>query len=472
MRRRPIILIFALSLVFAALFVLLSATKVPALRVLVVDDSGTPVPGAKIKPDGIRGTDGAHYGWGDHFSVKPAPLTTDANGRATIPYPRFIMERVRSIELSFGVDHPDYSPDRRFVPVASPLRSSTPFLQRLQFIYDDFQQSRKIERIVLKRAAALELSALIEGRPIPATNLHAQLVPAQGVFNGLFLRAGHRLSSKQVPAGNYILRAFSRLDGTNYFSDLLTLNGVPGATNIATPELKPGHDLEGRLTGIDGPVANGWVNLRVVHAVNANGTEPMLWADFAEVRPDGTFRLSGLPAGRLECVALCDGYLSENPVTNYSSQVLPHKFEIPANSPVLIPMKKSATATVRVLGPDGQPVAGASVHFWPNVQWAGWLSTIFASDFYRDADALQRIDLPLWQAQIWTARRDFTAKTDPDGRATIRELPPETLPFSVDHPTLELPLETGRRNASIRLIAGETNHTSVKLDPKGKHLRD
>jgi hypothetical protein len=132
MRRRPLILFFAVVLSLLALLVFLSANKVPTLRVVVVNESGTPVPGAKIQPDGIRGTDRAHYGWGDHFSVKPVSLITDANGTAKIPYPRFIMERVRSIELSFRVDHPDYSPDRHFIPVASPIRSTTPFLQRLR----------------------------------------------------------------------------------------------------------------------------------------------------------------------------------------------------------------------------------------------------------------------------------------------------------------------------------------------------
>lgn len=453
-------------LLVAGVVFLILAARVPVLQVVVVNEAGTPVAGAKIKPDGIRGTDGGHYGWGDDFSVKPLPVTTDAKGKAKIPYPRFIVERVRSIELSFGVDHPDYASSRPFVKVAAPIRSTTPFVQRLQFIYEDFQQSGKTERIVLKESAAIELSAQVGGRQIAATNFHAQLVPENGEFDGVFARNGERLSSKKLPAGGYMVRGCARVDGTNYFSEVLTFTGVVGETNVAALELKPGYAVEGRLSEVQGAITNGWVNAKVI---NKGVRETMSWADFAEVRRDGTFQLSGLPAGKLEVVAICDGYLSANP-TRRSTFVMPHIFDLPAGDRIEIPMRRSAVANIRVLGPKDEPVAGASVHFWPNIQWGGYLSTVFATDFYREMDGLEQRD----PSRRWerSAKRSYSGKTGADGRAIVRELPPEMLSFVVEYSELEMPLNNGRREDSIQLIGGETNFTAVKLQQKSGEMRD
>jgi hypothetical protein len=468
MRQRRIIIIGLLVLLIPGLLFLFVVSRVPVLRVAVVDESGTPVPGATITPDGIRGSDHGHYLWREEFSVKPLSVTTDQNGAAKIPFPRYIVERVRSIELSFGVDHPDYSPARPFVKVGSPLRSNTPFLQRLRFFSEDFFESGKTERIILKSGAALELAARLEDHPLAATNLHAQLIPADGVFDGKFVREGDRLRTRKIPPGDYFVRAFSRLDGTNYFSRMLKLHGTATVTNSVTVDLLPGHNVEGRLAGVDAPITNGWVNARVMQN---SGQQLLSWADFAEVQPDGTFKLTGLPPGRLECVAICDGYLSGNPTNSLTTFVLPHTFDLPGSSQIQIPMIQSADANIRVLDPDGNPVAGASVHFWPNVRWGDWYSTIFASDFYREYETLQRNDNEAWRTRV--PKRTFSATTSADGRAIVRDLPTQARDFSISHPELALPLDSRNNRAAIlNLVPGQTNYSAVKLEPKGASQRD
>lgn len=460
--RRRLIIIFVVVVLLAVVLFVFGTRRVPVLRVQVVDQRGAPVAGATILPHGIRGTDSAHYGWGDHFSVRPRPVKTDSNGQAKIRYPRYIRERVRSIKLSFDVDHPDFLLDRPFVDVAAPIRSTTPIVQRLKFIYQDYLQNGKTERIVLKRGAAIEIFASIAGKGLLATNFHAQF-PFDEAFDGGFNREGDRLISKRVPEGEYILRVFSKAGGTNYFSEVLTLVGVPSKTNVVRVELMPGHDVEGRIEGVHRPMKNGWVNARVI---NSGSRHMIVWADFAEVSSDGSFIISGLPAGTLECVALCDGYLSMNPGTKAGSFVYPQRFDIPLKSKLVIPMRASAAASVRVIGPDSKPVEGASVNFWPNIQWAGYWSTRFASDFYREAEALAgKISQP-WS--LYQSKRDFTAKTDKEGRAVVLELPPEPLSFSVSHSDHELPMNAqGERSITIRLTTGETNFAGAQLERKG-----
>src|SRR5262249_16670675 len=109
------------------------------------------------------------------------------------------------------------------------------------------------------------------------------------------------------------------------------------------------------------------------------------------------------------------------------------------------------------------------VVFWPNIQWANSWSTIFASDFYRSIDALK-------QSQTRPARavkRTFRAKTDANGRAMLPELPPWKLPFTVPTELYELPLsEDNDHLTRISLSGGETNCLTIKLQKKGKQLRE
>jgi hypothetical protein len=172
----------------------------------------------------------------------------------------------------------------------------------------------------------------------------------------------------------------------------------------------------------------------------------------------------------LEVVAICDGYLSENGTNNISWIVLPHRFDIPRNEAIEIPMRRSAVAKIRVLGPKDEKVAGASVHFWPNVQWGGYWTTIFATDFYREVGVLgKKVEGPRWGRD---AKRTFFAETGEDGWAVERELPPVALTFFVEHGDLELPIKDGGRESSIELNAGETNLTAVKLQVKSGEMRD
>jgi hypothetical protein len=177
-----------------------------------------------------------------------------------------------------------------------------------------------------------------------------------------------------------------------------------------------------------------------------------------------------LPTGRLECVAVCDGYLSANPLGGPTTFVMPHKFDVPTTEEIVIPMREAAVANIRVIGPKDEPLAGASIHFWPNIQWGGQWSTIFASDFYREMEGLEQKVPGEWQKR--TPKRTYSVKTGEDGRAVVRELPPGMLPFTVEHPDLELPLYNDRREISMALVGGETNFATAKLERKGKQFRD
>lgn len=475
MKRRSIIIVgggVAVALVVLSGF---RAFQAPRLNVRVVDEGGRPVRGARITPDGIRGTDGGHYHWGEEMAVKPAPVVTDEEGWAAIPYPKYIVERVRSIELSFGVKQPDFGSERPFVPVASPLTSTTGLKERLLYLWEDLRRIGRVETIRLKRAGTVVVRARWEGRRVADTNVFVMLEAQEGIFDGEFQREDDRLVSKQVPAGLFLLRAVWIAGRTNYFSMVESGLAAARETNFFDLELEPGLTVTGRLAGVEGPVTNGWINALVLSAKpNLPGArEELVWGDYAEVKADGTFALSGLPPGRLECAALCDGYLSKRPSGATSGyEVLPVESTAPQEEELVLEMERSAVARVEVHDPEGKPLAGARVLFWPNIQWARRWSTIFATDFHRTSEALARTPVSATRA----VKREFSATTDETGVAWIRELPPgfgRESRFAVTDARYVLPLNAeGDRSERIRLMSGRTNYASVRLQEKGEEQRE
>lgn len=474
MKRPVALLIVGLCLVLLAYAAVQSFTP-PRLEIRVVDTSGQPVPGATIQPDGIRGTDGGHYGWTRTMPVQPDPVVTDSNGRASIVYPKFIHERVRSIELSFGVSHPDFGSERPFISVSAPLTSATPWKTRALYLWEDFRRRGRVEAVVLKRAGIVVVRARLGDSIVAGTNLHVMLESQEGLFNGRFQAEGSQLVSKQVPPGLFLVRSVYLAPGTNYFSAVESGIAEAHRTNFFDLELAPGRSVTGKLSGVEGPIVNGWVNARVLSSKpnQPNIREELLWADFANVGADGTFVLAGLPPGRLECVALCDGHLSDRPPGAAAGyDVLPVTLEVPSSDELVLEMIPAATARIQVLDPDGKPLPRASVHFWPNIQWAQRWSTIFASDFYRSADALQALNGRASRA----SKREFTVRTGSDGVAWIRELPPSQRGqsrFAVSHDLYDLPLNSeGDRQDQIVLQPGRTNYAGVKLQKKGGRQRE
>lgn len=473
--KRPLILLGAGLCLVLVTFAIFEAFKFPRLKVLMIDEQGKPVPGARIEPDGIRGTDGGHYGWGDWMQVKPVPVTTAADGRATIEYPKFITERVRSIQLSFGVKHPQFGAERPFIDVAAPVTSATPWKERLLSLAKDLRRKGRVETVTLKRAGTVVLRASLNGNVVAGPNFHAMLESQEGVFGGAFLREGEHLVSRQVPSGLFLLRAVYLAGDTNYFSAVQKGVAAAGATNVFEVVLTPGLSITGRVTHVDGPLRNGWVNARVLSggSVAPEVREELTWADYTQVQEDGTFVLHGLPAGRLESVALCDGYMSKRPEGAAGGyDALPVTLELPSAEELILEMEKTATARVEVRDSGGNPLKGASVHFWPNIQWAQRWSTIFGSDFYRTAETLGKDPRKIRR----TEQRKFSAKTDQQGVAWVRELPRSVKglsSFAVDHDLYELPLNDHHsREDKIALRGGETNFMQVRMEKKGGRKRE
>ncbi len=440
------------------------------LRVRVVDSAGAPVAGAVLTPDGIRGTDRAHYWWRDDRAVKPTPVRTDADGCASFPYPPYVHERIRSIEISFGVNHPDFSPERPFIPVASGLTTATPPLQRVLSFLRDANLSGKVHTVTLHRAATIEVTAMIQERKLGAENFHVQVVSEAKSDLPLEMasRTGEVITLHQIPAGKFCLRAVGFFDGKTYFSALTDGIGASNETNRFLLDMKPAAGVRGRLEGVPTPIKNGWINVRVVN-VQPKASEPLIWADYAPIGENGEFEFLALPSGRLETVALCDGYVSQNPPGKPANTfVYPSRMDIPTVEDVVIPMIPTGAVEIKVVDPAGRPVSEAEVGTWPNIQWADYYSTVFASDFYRTSETLQSTN-----KVARTSKRTFNVKTDQNGIAHIMELPGTKQDFGLDHKRWELPVNQSHNRSELLTITPQvTNRYVLKVQEKGKEFRE
>src|ERR1051325_10180293 len=148
-----------LALVLGALIA--TAPNHPVALIRVVDSSGTPVAGAVIKPEGLRTKPGPYvsgwYTWMPMANGVPnPPVTTDKDGFARVPYPKFVFEQIETGTLCLSVSHPDFVPDRPERTVATAPPAGAPWRGRMDDLWKRIQNKVLLARpdpIVLRKGA-------------------------------------------------------------------------------------------------------------------------------------------------------------------------------------------------------------------------------------------------------------------------------------------------------------------------------
>ena len=464
----------------AALF--MTAPKHPVALVQVVDVAGKPIQGAVIRPDGLRTKSGpyasGHYGWVTGSNGVPNdPVTTDSRGRAEIPYPKFVFERIESGQISFSVNHPDFVSDRPFRTVSSSLPAGAPWRERLVYWWGRIRRKAFVtttDPVVLQQGAILKLTVQDDSKGGAQRRIFAQASKIWSADTNTWLRPEPDLiMTRRLPAGTQAVRVIQfDAKGAAWFSDVVTFMAVQGKTNEFSLPVKPGVVLRGRLDdSVPRPVTNG----RVVANVRPTGhniqNHPPEWHAWSSVRSDGTFEIGSLPEGELEIVALCDGFVSTNGPGQFNTRY-PQRHSVGTNDlAITIGMEATARLEVQVTGPSGEPVREATVSTWPNVRYGEWSSVIFASDRYNTADFFlsNNIAHQSWREPV----RDFNATTDAAGLAVVPNVPATVRQFSVGHPNLVLPAVVTQggdkhRHATVALTPGQTNRVSVRLEPRDR----
>jgi len=167
--------------------------------------------------------------------------------------------------------------------------------------------------VVLKRGATVEVSGYRDSREsrvatvVPMTS--ASAFPAPGFWKE---KDSGILSSSRIPGGTNHLRLVHFPEaGPAWFSDFVSFDAKVGETNRINLELKPGSRIAGKLgESVPRPVTNGRVIAEIAPDEVEPQSSPPVWHVWSPIEVDGSFAFDSLPRGRIEIVAVCDGFIS------------------------------------------------------------------------------------------------------------------------------------------------------------------
>lgn len=473
-----LMVVVSILLVLFGLWILSSAPKSPIALLRVLDAAGKPVAGAVITPEGMRTKSGPFsadwYNWGKGRDVPDTPVTTDKNGFASVPYPKYVFERIETGTLCLAVNHPNFVPSRPECVVSTALPAGAPWKDRFTEILDRIQHKTLFahpDPIVLQKGAALKISVRPGSLSPKDAPMYAQISGKINLKADSWLRPEPGvLITQRLPDGNHSIRVV-RVETNRmvWFSEVTNFTAVVGQTNELVVDFKPGVTVRGRLDdSVPRPVVNGRVIAHVWPAGLRPPQYPPQWHSWSPIREDGTFEITSLPPGDLELVAICDGFINTNGPGKYNFHY-PQQFTLGTNDlDITLGMEPTASLQVHVTDDKGHPLSDAVVSAWPNTRYGDWSAVIVGQDCYKTTDTFS----PDYDWRKWRMRHvDFKGTSDKNGVATVANLPVDTKRIAVEHPQFVLPAAKGsfgsRREAPIKLSPGTNNSIYLQLEPNG-----
>lgn len=420
------------------------------IQVSVIDEDGKPVAGAEFKPAGLRSVieSGSWYGW--EPPEKYASVRTDAQGIARLFFPAFTTEDVETKTVTGSLSHPDFCNDEVEIEVAAP------------------------KPIVMQRGALITIAAA-DGSA-PNLKICADLNAAKylGWTVDWKPSADFRSVTGRLPAGEYAIRAVGFTDGGSIvFSRPRELNVETGRDQSMAFEMTAEPPIRGALSpNVPRPVSGGRVVVNISTPVHESDDLHCEWRTWGTIAADGSFSLENCPNGDVQLIALCNGFVSKDPngpQTDLTTD--PQIFQDKDRDRIEVAMEKSGDAEITVLTPDGAPISGAKVSFWPN-QYLGIGTSLFGAGYDTGEDfrwsRIERkrgqapsLDTPLW-----------SATTNEQGQADVRGFPQGNISFSVDTPGYQLPIlqktGTARRDASVAIRPGVSTSQTVRMEKRGE----
>ncbi len=238
--------------------------------IVVQDEDGKPIEGATILPDGLRvkGREVNHYGWSPTLHGTPVRTTTDREGKSYVRYPvvAFPDEQLETAQISFSVDHPDFT---RVRPTEYPVDGTA-------------------KAIRLIRGIQLEVSGHLMGET-PARRV-LELVPNLSDVERAHPEDWRKdgdgtLSYHRLSPGGHVLQLRGRVpSGEIVYSEGFDFVAERGKRYSFNLEMKPGIRVEGRIDEkVPRPVKNGRILTRCKSSNNIlPGLYPKTWTSFGK----------------------------------------------------------------------------------------------------------------------------------------------------------------------------------------------
>jgi Carboxypeptidase regulatory-like domain len=382
-----------------------------ALAVRVVDEAGAPVGGAQVTAQpSVIGANGARGAGG---FVSPVKVTSGPDGRARLT-------TAAGTDFEVTAEHDDFATARG--------TASTPKADELPA---GSAGSDHELRLVLARGATAA-GRLTTDRDEPLAGGTVALRPDPGGRRMISQRGKPHREAAAGPDGRFELRHLApgryqltaRAPGrVPAHQSIEVVAGTP-RTDLGDVPLAPGAALEGRvLDERDRPVPGAAVFL-----MGEPGERQHVMTE-----ADGAFRLADLEPGRVRVSVRREGYVQAD---------LDHA--IPSAEPLTVRLRPARTLTGRVVGPRGEPAAGALLHQVDRHEDGELVSQGVSSLIEADGEGRFRIALAAGPLLLQVEAAGFLT----------RELRIE-IPEDRDPAPLEITLETGAVIEGRVLAAGQ-----------------
>lgn len=375
-------------------------------RITVTDTEGKPLQGVSIKPVAFRVKEDT----GTSLNLKQAvpdlsrePVLTDARGIAGMECAAKTTDGATLTALQLAVLRDGY------------LGS-----------YALFARANVNTSLPLLKAGTVMAKVMWKGKPVDSDRMcitsSKEIADAD---NGFIREADRTYVNRSLREGPLLVQAMWKSDeGSLLFSKPVEVMVANGKPVDCTLDLEPGLRLKGRLDSqVPRPVKNARIGVCAMNHVKKNENALISIGDWQEVREDGTFEFASLPPGQLRVVVLAEGWMHTYEPDSWNI-VRPLNLIMPVPDEVIIPMTRTATCEVLVLGRDGQPLPGVMVTAWPNLNWDGKSNGLLSIDGPRLGE---RLSAPLKPRADWEPFKDmwrfYGVTTNSEGRALLANLP-------------------------------------------------
>ena len=434
-------------------------TEMASFELTVLAEGGDPIADASIDLGGMRSAEdsGSWYFWPTYNTGKIGTIKTDANGKATIPYPVKFghpPDWNTASEVTATITHPDY--------ISKELAADP--------------SSGKAE-VTLRSGCRLTLSAVDSANErVPFGLMIAGPGRSAKWADG---EDGARYS-QAIPDGTWQSMLVSPwADGRHLFSPLISIRLRDGqSVGIRNIKSKPGVRLQGVLdNSVPHPVTGGKV---IVHCLPKpdgrtyakDSTASLAWRTSAEIAEDGTFEIPSIPRrGLVQIITICNGYTRKNenvPKRNFAfRQGL--FIELGENDvqSATIPMEKTASVKVRVLKPDGTPLPNAWTTVCPNQHFHLSGASIVGSIWESINEIKHQLDpefeMPSHEDE---KSRYLQVRTNEQGIAMINDIPDHGREsVSAGHEDYIMPFakDGAAREKVVMITGGEVTEVEIKM---------
>ena len=427
----------------------------------LVDENGKPVKDAKVIAAGVRCEEspGSWIGWPTQ-NAGNNEFKSDEAGKVELKYPLKLGAPglwMTVNKVDFSIQHPDF------------VSSRVEFDPALE----------KAEHTLVEGCRTL----------FSCCDENGTVIENFGVFiaggsSVIWKHEENEMRTSGIPDGNWqTILVSPREDGIHLFSGVLPARYAKGKdVTIRKIKMRPGMQLSGALSdNVPRPVVDGKVVAWCLPKPAGNTWEkenPSIgWWEETTIADDGSFEFPSLPrGGTVQLIAICKGWLTTGRERTFTvGQLLEIQDEDLANNNVQdveLTMEATGSVEVEVFGPDGKPLAGATVSTWPNQKLHQGGSTLVGA-CYRSILSIESQIAGVDNSQKFLdeVSKFYEGKTNEQGKVTLTEIPmnlPEQLFVGFDGMRMkhenEKPKDIFGQSVQVTCATTEPQKVTVRME--------